>query len=88
VVGMPHPEWGQLVVAYVKRKEGQLTDTAAAATELDQFCLTSPSLANYKRPRLYAFVEDLPYTATGKKQHFKLKDQSEADHAAGLFVAP
>jgi acyl-CoA synthetase (AMP-forming)/AMP-acid ligase II len=88
VVGMPHPEWGELVVAYVQRKAGQLGDAVAAARELEDFCKASPNLADYKRPRRYAFVEDLPYTATGKKQHFKLKSQSAADDAAGLFVAP
>lgn len=86
VVGMPNPEWGELVVAYVQRKAGQLEDAAAAARALDTFCKESDSLADYKRPRLYAFVDELPYTATGKKQHFKLKDQSTADHAAGVFV--
>jgi acyl-CoA synthetase (AMP-forming)/AMP-acid ligase II len=88
VVGMPHPEWGELVVAYVQRKPGALADAASAAKELDAFCKSSPSLADYKRPRRYSFVDELPYTATGKKQHFKLKDQSVADNEAGLFVAP
>ncbi|CAN5183702.1 fatty acid--CoA ligase [soil metagenome] len=88
VVGMPDPEWGELVVAYVQRKPGALADAASAAKELDAFCKSSPSLADYKRPRRYSFVDELPYTATGKKQHFKLKDQSVADNAAGLFVTP
>lgn len=88
VVGMPHPEWGELVVAYIQRKPGQLSDEAAAASELDAFAKSSPKLADYKRPRQYAFVEELPYTATGKKQHFKLKDQSTSDADAGLFVSP
>jgi acyl-CoA synthetase (AMP-forming)/AMP-acid ligase II len=88
VVGMPDPEWGEVVVAYVQAKPGELTDAAAAARELDAFCKSSPSLADYKRPRRYAFVEELPYTATGKKQHFKLKDQSTADAEAGLFLIP
>jgi len=88
VVGMPNPEWGEVVVAYVQRKPGQLEDAAAAASALDAFCKESDSLADYKRPRQYAFVEELPYTATGKKQHFKMKDQSVADDAAGLFVRP
>jgi acyl-CoA synthetase (AMP-forming)/AMP-acid ligase II len=46
------------------------------------------SLADFKRPRLYAFVDELPYTATGKKQHFKFKEQSLEDNAAGLFHRP
>jgi acyl-CoA synthetase (AMP-forming)/AMP-acid ligase II len=88
VVGMPHPEWGELVVAYVRRKPGQLDDTVAAAAELDDYAKSSVALADYKRPRQYRFIDDLPYTATGKKQHFKLKEQSVADDAAGLFVKP
>jgi acyl-CoA synthetase (AMP-forming)/AMP-acid ligase II len=88
VVGMPDPEWGELVVAYVQPKPGRLEDAAAAARALDAFCKASPSLADYKRPRRYTFVAELPYTATGKKQHFKLKDQSVADREAGLLVAP
>jgi acyl-coenzyme A synthetase/AMP-(fatty) acid ligase len=40
------------------------------------------------RPRLYAFVDELPYTATEKKQRLKLKDQSAADFEARLFVKP
>jgi acyl-CoA synthetase (AMP-forming)/AMP-acid ligase II len=88
VVGMPSQEWGQLVVAYVLPRPGRLQDRAAAARDLEALCVTSPNLADYKRPRLYAFVDELPYTATGKKQHFKLKDQSTADFEAGLFVKP
>jgi acyl-CoA synthetase (AMP-forming)/AMP-acid ligase II len=88
VVGMPHPEWGELVVAYVQRKPGQLPDAAAAARELDDYTKSSVALADYKRPRQYAFVEELPYTATGKKQHFKMKEQSVADDRDGVFVTP
>jgi acyl-CoA synthetase (AMP-forming)/AMP-acid ligase II len=88
VVGMPHPEWGELVVAYVQRKPGQLDDVVAAAAELDNFAKSSIALADYKRPRQYSFVDELPYTATGKKQHFKLKEQSTSDEEAGRFVKP
>ncbi|PJJ62071.1 class I adenylate-forming enzyme family protein [Compostimonas suwonensis] len=88
VVGKPDAEWGQLVVAYVVRRAGELADAAAAATELDRYCRDSTALADYKRPRLYTFVEELPYTATGKKQHFKLQDQSQADFEAGVFFRP
>src|SRR6266536_5682064 len=33
------------------------------------------ALPRFKRPRRYLFVNDLPYTATGKVQRFKLKEQ-------------
>jgi acyl-CoA synthetase (AMP-forming)/AMP-acid ligase II len=88
VVGLPDDEWGEIVVAYVQPRPGKLTDAAAAASELDAFCTSSVSLARYKRPRRYTFVESLPYTATGKKQHFVLKQQAPADAAAGAFVTP
>ncbi len=88
VTGLPDPQWGELVVAYVVRRTGQLTDAAAAAAELDAFCQDSVALARFKRPRRYAFVDELPYTATGKKQHFLMKRRAPEDAAAGLFVTP
>ena len=69
-------------------RTGRLTEPAAAAAELDRFCRESVSLARFKRPRLYRFVEELPYTATGKKQHFVLKQQAVPDAAEGRFVRP
>ncbi|WP_066040665.1 class I adenylate-forming enzyme family protein [Herbiconiux solani] len=88
VTGLPDPEWGEIVVAYVVRRTGQLPDEAAAAAELDRFCQDSVALARFKRPRRYAFVDELPYTATGKKQHYLMKQQSASDAQAGLFVTP
>ena len=88
VVGLPDPEWGEVVVAYVQPRPGRLADPQAAAAELEAHCRASVALADYKRPRRYTFVDELPYTATGKKQHFVLKERSSADAAAGLFVTP
>jgi len=80
VVGAPHEKWGEVVVAYVIPKDKTLT-----AKELDDFCLNHPSLARYKRPRYYRFVESLPFTATGKKQHYKVREQVVKDMAEGLL---
>ena len=88
VVGLPDDEWGELVVAYVQPRAGALQDAAAAASELDAFLRSSVHLADFKRPRRYAFVDELPYTATGKKQHFKVRAQAPADAEAGRFVTP
>jgi acyl-CoA synthetase (AMP-forming)/AMP-acid ligase II len=68
VVGLPDDRWGQIVVAYV-----QTSDAGLTAAELDRHCLASPMLADYKRPRRYRFVEDLPRTATGKKMHYVIR---------------
>ncbi len=88
VCGLPDQEWGQLVVAYIVRKPGELADEQAAADELEAFCRASTELAGFKRPRLYAFVPELPYTATGKKQHFVMQGRSSRDLDDGRFVKP
>jgi acyl-CoA synthetase (AMP-forming)/AMP-acid ligase II len=87
VTGLPDPEWGELVVAYLRPRDPDV-DLQALATELDAYCKQSVALADYKRPRRYAIVDELPYTATGKKQHFVMKQRASDDAAAGLFVTP
>ena len=67
VVGEPHEEWGEAVVAYV------VGDTDADT--LDAFVRESDELADFKRPREYAFVEELPKNPSGKVQKFKLRDE-------------
>jgi benzoate-CoA ligase len=42
--------------------------------------LTSESLPRFKQPRRYVFVNELPYTATGKIQRFKLRQQLREGH--------
>jgi acyl-coenzyme A synthetase/AMP-(fatty) acid ligase len=37
--------------------------------------LAASALPKFKQPRKYIFVEELPYTATGKIQRFKLRQQ-------------
>ena len=58
VVGRPHPEWGEEVVAFVVRRSGLDSD------ELDSLCLQN--IARFKRPREYRFVEALPKNNYGK----------------------
>jgi 2-furoate---CoA ligase len=59
VAGMPHERWGQEVTAFVKRSPGLESET------LDAYCRQS-DLANFKRPRRYVFVADLPKSPVGK----------------------
>ncbi len=54
-------------VAYVIAIEGQ----AVSTDELTEFCRSN--LAGYKRPTRYVMVDELPKTATGKIQRFKLR---------------
>jgi 2-furoate---CoA ligase len=60
VIGAPDDRWGQRVVAVV------VADRDVAAEELDAFCLASASLARFKRPREYRFVDELPKSPSGK----------------------
>jgi acyl-coenzyme A synthetase/AMP-(fatty) acid ligase len=48
---------------------------AGEATEESLRALCESSLPRFKQPRRYLFVSELPYTATGKVQRFKLRDQ-------------
>lgn len=59
VVGIPDERWGKIIAAFVKR------GAPVEAEELNQFCQTS-GLANFKRPRRFVFVEDVPKSPVGK----------------------
>ena len=60
VVGRPHAEWGEEVVAFVVLK----ATAAMERAELDALCLAN--IARFKRPRDYRFVESLPKNNYGK----------------------
>ena len=66
VVGAPDERLGQRVVAIVVG--------TATADELDAHCLAS-SLARFKRPREYRFVDVLPRSAAGKILRRLLRDE-------------
>ncbi|WP_296585457.1 AMP-binding protein [Xanthobacter sp.] len=59
VVGLPDEKWGKIVVAFVKRA------APVEAGELDAWCRTS-GLANFKRPRRFVFVAEIPKSPVGK----------------------
>lgn len=65
VVGLPDERWGQLVTAFVKRR-GEVTEET-----LDAYCRSS-GLANFKRPRKFVFVAELPKSPVGKLLRRKL----------------
>jgi acyl-CoA synthetase (AMP-forming)/AMP-acid ligase II len=83
VVGVPDPRWGELVVAYVVPADGTLDAAACEA-----HCHGHPMLADYKRPRAYRFVDELPMTATGKKLHYQVREQARSDAEAGRLERP
>jgi len=61
--------------AFVVLRQG-ISGTPELAAELQQFARTR--LADYKRPRWVAFIAELPKTATGKLQRYKLRERAQA----------
>lgn len=59
VVGLPDERWGKVVVAFVKRGDD------VSADDLDAHCRAS-DLANFRRPRRYVFVREIPKSPVGK----------------------
>ena len=72
VIGIPDEEWGEAVVALVVAEGGTCNHH-----KLDEHCLAT--IARFKRPKYYLFVEELPRNASGKV----LKRQLRTDIAAG-----
>lgn len=83
VTGVPDKLRGEAVVAYIIKADSSLT-----AKELDNYCINHPMLARYKKPRFYRFVDELPYTATGKKMHYKVRTFAAEDKNKGLLERP
>jgi fatty-acyl-CoA synthase len=68
VIPIPDDKWGEVPKAFVVPREG----SRPAAEEIIEF--TREHLARFKAPKYVEFGE-LPKTATGKIQKFKLRDR-------------
>ena len=78
VTSVPDKVRGQAVAAYIVQKDNSLS-----INEISDFCKNSKLLSRYKHPRYYAFVDSIPRTSTGKKNHRQIKIQAEIDLASG-----
>ena len=72
VIGTPDADGLTKTKAFVVLKAGQ------AASEADLKAFVKERLAPYKYPRAIEFVDELPKTATGKIQRFKLRERDAA----------
>ncbi|MCK7458422.1 class I adenylate-forming enzyme family protein [Idiomarina aminovorans] len=66
VIGVPHPEWGETVKACVVLNKDVSEDTLRQHAAV--------YLADYKRPRVYQFYEELPHNANAKVLKHELRD--------------
>jgi acyl-CoA synthetase (AMP-forming)/AMP-acid ligase II len=67
VIGVPHEKWGEMVLALV------VTDGASGVTEEIVITHCRSVLARYKCPKEVELRDELPRTATGKLQKFRLR---------------
>ena len=83
VVGRPHPEWGEEVVAFVAPAApgGRVPEP-----ELDALCLDH--IARFKRPRAYRFVDTLPKNNYGKVLKTELRARLAAEDARADATTP
>ena len=69
VIGVPHPDFGEGVVAVVVPTAGESIDADVIAKTL------AVELAAFKRPKKIVIVDDLPRNAMGKVQKAELRTQ-------------
>ncbi|SDB99297.1 malonyl-CoA/methylmalonyl-CoA synthetase [Sphingomonas sp. YR710] len=76
VIGVPHPDLGEAVVAVVVRAPGTNIDGEAIIAALDG------RLARFKQPRRVIFVDELPRNTMAKVQKQRLREEHKAMFAA------
>lgn len=70
VVGLPDPEWGERVAALI-------VSEGTSAAEIRAFC--EGRIAGYKRPKMVAFADELPRTASGTIDREAVRERLNAD---------
>ena len=73
VLGVPHPDLGEAVVAAVVRQPG------ASLGEADIVAALAPRLARFKQPKRVLFVDELPRNSMGKVQRAVLREWFVSD---------
>ncbi len=74
VLGGPHADWGEELVAFVVARDGEEVDPA----ELEAHCRRE--IAGFKCPRRFELRPELPRSEAGKLLRRDLRDELWADH--------
>ena len=69
VIGVPHEKWGETPKALVVLRPG------SEASEQDLIAFCRERLAHFKCPTSIEFAGELPRTATGKLQKYRLRER-------------
>ncbi len=70
VIGCPHPEWGEEVVAFMVFAG----DATASTEELDGWCKSQ--IASFKKPKRYVVMSELPKNSYGKVLKTSLRERA------------
>jgi len=76
VVGVPDKKYGEQLLAMIILKPGEQT----SSDELIQFC--TGQIARHKIPKYWEFVREVPMTASGKVQKYKIVEQYSQKYAS------
>ena len=68
VIGVPDERWGETIKALIVTAEGE------TVTEEEIIVWCKERLARYKAPTSVEIRDEIPRTATGKMQKFKLRE--------------
>ncbi|PKQ69427.1 AMP-binding protein [Labilibaculum manganireducens] len=73
VIGVPDYKYGEVVMAWIKFKEGK----SATEEELRDYC--KGQIATYKIPKYFKFTSEFPTTVTGKIRKVEMRDISSKE---------
>jgi fatty-acyl-CoA synthase len=73
VIGVPDYKYGEVVMAWIKFKEGK----SASEEELRAYC--KGQIATYKIPKYFKFTNEFPTTVTGKIRKVEMREISSQE---------
>lgn len=73
VIGVPDYKYGEVVMAWIKFKEGR----SVSEDELREYC--KGQIATYKIPKYFKFTEEFPTTVTGKIRKIEMREISSRE---------